>query len=491
MSDVKLENTPEETQEERENNLIALGAVVDELARKKKDAIAETAERLLKHTKQPPNAQEAEKGILSGLLLDKDAYDTVTMEGLTPEDFYHPAHATIFAAMRALHDKNEPIDTVTVVEELLHMQQLDQIGGPSTLAELEALFPSSAHVGAYARLIQDKASLRKLISTSSSIVHAAYDQEKAVANILDEAEREILAIREKTGRQGITPIHKLVRAAMDRFIALSKSELDITGLASGFHDLDHYTCGFQPGELIIIAGRPSMGKTAFMLNIAAHICMKEKAPLAFFSLEMGAEQLIQRLIGAEARIDLSRLRRGDLQKEEFSALVTASGLIGEAPMYIDETPALSIMDLRNKARRMVHKHGVKMIIIDYLQLMSGPQGYDNKATEVGEISKGLKSLARELSIPVIALSQLNRGVEARTDKRPMMSDLRESGAIEQDADVIGFLYREEYYLRDKCPDDKKGLAEIIIAKNRNGPTGQLELRFFNHITRFVDLDREH
>lgn len=491
MSDAILQNIPEETQAERESNLVALGEVFGEIKQKSKEAVSETAERLLKGSKQPPNALEAEKGILSGLLLDKDAYDVVTMEGLVPEDFYHPAHTIIFTAMQTLHDKNDPIDTVTVVEELLRMQKLEQIGGPATIAELEALFPSSAHVASYARLIQDKASLRKLIATSSDIVHSAFSQEKAVANILDEAEREILAIREKSGQQGITPIHTLVRAAMDRFIALSKSEHDITGIASGFHDLDHFTCGFQPGELIVIAGRPSMGKTAFMLNIGAHVCMKEKAPLAFFSLEMGAEQLIQRLIGAEARIDLSRLRRGDLQKEEFSALVTASGLIGEAPMYIDETPALSIMDLRNKARRMVHKHGVKMIIIDYLQLMSGPPGYDNKATEVGEISKGLKSLARELSIPVIALSQLNRGVEARTDKRPMMSDLRESGAIEQDADVIGFLYREEYYLRDKCPDDKKGLAEIIVAKNRNGPTGQLELRFFNHITRFVDLDREH
>lgn len=489
MSDAEL-SKPIAT-EKRGNNLIPIGDIFDEVERKKKEAIAETAERVLKTSKKLPNALEAEKGLLSGLLLDRDAYDKIALEGLKADDFYHPAHGTIFGAMQRLHEKSEPIDTVTVVEELLRMQKLEQIGGPGTIAELEALFPSAANVSSYARLIQDKASLRHLIKTSSEIVNAAFSQDRPVADIIDEAEKEILTIREDCGKKGVTPIHDLVQAAIKHFDSLSKNKNPITGISSGFLGLDKLTCGFQDGELIVVAGRPSMGKTAIMLNIASYAALKAHAPTAFFSLEMGSEQLIQRLIGAEARIDLSRLRRGLFEQDEFSKLVKAAGVLGEAPMYIDETPALSIMEFRNKARRMVHKYGVKLIIIDYLQLMSGPQGYDNKATEVGEISKGLKSIARELRVPVITLSQLNRGVESRTDKRPMMSDLRESGAIEQDADVIAFLYREEYYLRDKTPDDKLGITELIVSKNRNGPTGTVELKFFNNITRFVDLEKDH
>ena len=265
----------------------------------------------------------------------------------------------------------------------------------------------------------------------------------------------------------------------------------IGGLKTGFRDLDTITNGLQAGELLIIAARPSMGKTAFTLNIAAHVAIREKAPVGFFSLEMGAEQLVQRLIGSEAGIDLSKLRKGLMADKEMGNIAQVCGLISGSPLFIDETASLTVAEMRNKCRRMAHQHGVKLIMVDYLQLMNGPEGYDNKAAEVAEISKGLKSIARELKVPVIALSQLNRGVESRTDKRPMMSDLRESGAIEQDADVIAFLYREEYYMRDKTPSDQVGTAEVIIAKNRNGPTGVFHLKFFSNQTRFSDLDQHH
>ena len=265
----------------------------------------------------------------------------------------------------------------------------------------------------------------------------------------------------------------------------------VTGISSGFLDLDAYTSGFQPGDLIIVAARPSMGKTAFTLNITTHVAMREQRGVAFFSCEMGAEQLVMRMVGAEARIDLTNLKRGFIKQNEFSELVRASGELGDAPMYIDETPSLSIGEMRNKCRRLKQRYDIDLIIVDYLQLMHGPPGMDNKATEVGEISRGLESHRPGMKVPVIALSQLNRQVEQRADRRPMLSDLRESGAIEQDADVIAFLYREEYYLQDKTPEDKIGTAELIVAKHRNGATGTVNLRFFNKITRFENLDRGH
>jgi replicative DNA helicase len=284
---------------------------------------------------------------------------------------------------------------------------------------------------------------------------------------------------------------ELVQRAISQLEKAYENKNSITGVPSGFTDFDSKTCGLQPGELIIIAARPSMGKTALTLNIASYVAVRKNIPVAVFSLEMGAEQLVQRLLGAQAGIDLSRIRKGQIKSTEWTDMARAAGELSEAPVYIDETPGLSIAELRTKARRMHHEHGIQLLIIDYLQLMSGPPGYENKATEVGEISKGLKSLARELSIPVIALSQLNRGVESRTDKRPMMSDLRESGAIEQDADLIAFLYREEYYLKDKTPEDKIGVAELIIGKHRNGPTGTLELQFKSELTRFENLTRQY
>lgn len=438
--------------------------------------------------RQPPNSPESERGVLCSMLIDSESIKSAIEEGLRVEDFYHPANAVVFGAMLSLHEHHQPINTVTLMEELIHLQKLDQIGGAGFIASLEAMLPTSAHMGAYLKIIKDKSMLRKLIVAATRVVESSFKQERNVELALDEAERVILQIRDESAQKGMLSIQHLVSLALKRLETLSMNKTSLVGLSSGFRDLDHLTSGLQEGELIVIAARPSMGKTAFTLNIASHVAMKTKSAVAFFSLEMGAEQLVHRLIGAEARMDLSELRRGTVPKNEYSDLIAAAGDLGQSPLYIDETPSLSIAEMRNKCRRMVKRHDVKLVIVDYLQLMTGPEGYDNKATEVAEISKGLKSIARELKIPVIALSQLNRGVESRTDKRPMMSDLRESGAIEQDADVIAFLYREEYYLRDKTPDDKKGIAEVIIAKNRNGPTGQFELRFFNHITRFTDLD---
>lgn len=437
---------------------------------------------------RPPQSFDAEKGILCSILIDPDAMEAVRGETMMPHDFHHPHHASIYQSMLELYEKNEPIDVVTVANLLMVQGKLENIGA-HTLSMIEEFLPTSAAVLSYVRLVKGKSALRRLISAAKSITESAYAQTKDVNEVLDEAEQAILSIRESTAKKGILSLKELSNIAVLKYMALIENKNAVTGIASGFHDLDRLTAGFQPGELIVIAARPSMGKTAFTLNIAAHVGIEEKTPVAFFSLEMGAEQLFNRLIGAYAEIDLTRLRSGFIHAEDYNRLTQAAGHLAEAPMFVDETPTLSIGDLRNKARRLVHQHGVRMVIVDYLQLMSAPHRFENKAVEVGEISKGLKSIARELSIPVIALSQLNRGVESRTDKRPMMSDLRESGAIEQDADVIAFLYREEYYLREKTPEDRKNTAEVIIGKNRNGPTGQLMLRFDNKYTKFSNLTR--
>lgn len=439
---------------------------------------------------RPPQSFDAEKGILCSILIDPDAMEAVRGETLTVKDFHHPHHATIFQSMLELYEKNEPIDVVTVANNLMINGQLETVG-VNTLSMIEEFLPTSAAVMSYVRLVKGKSALRRLISAAKSITEAAYAQNIEVNEVIDQAEQSILSIRESTAKKGILSLKELSSLAVQRYAELIENKNPVTGVPSGFFDLDKNTAGFQPGELIIIAARPSMGKTAFTLNIAAHVGLKENQPVAFFSLEMGAEQLFSRLIGSYAEIDLSKLRSGAIKAEDYNKLTQAAGCLAEAPMYIDETPSLSIGDLRNKARRLVHQYGIKILMVDYLQLMSAPHKFESKAVEVGEISKGLKGIARELNIPVIALSQLNRGVESRTDKRPMMSDLRESGAIEQDADVIAFLYREEYYLRDKTPEDKKNIAELIIGKNRNGPTQSVELRFDNMYTKFSNLAKKN
>jgi replicative DNA helicase len=470
--------------------LVPLGEVLNAIEAERHEAARATASDLLRRTRTPPHATDAERAVLGALLLEPAAYEAVVDQGLHPEHFYRPAHGIIFRVIAELHAAAEPIDTLTVVDELLRRGQLEQVGGTAAISQLEALLPTAAHVGAYARLVREKAVLRSLIENATQVVQSAYAQDRRVEEILDDAERSILEISQGNSKKTIVSMQELVKRATVQLEKAFNNKSAITGIATGFKQLDYMTSGLQPGELIIVAARPSMGKTAFTLNLAAHVAMRLHKPVMFFSLEMGADQLVQRLLGAEARVDLSNLKKGMIKNEDWSMLAEASGRLSEASLYIDETPSISVTEMRNKCRRQMHETGLSMVIVDYLQLMQGPPGYDNKATEVGEISKGLKTLARELSIPVIALSQLNRGVESRTDKRPMMSDLRESGAIEQDADIIAFLYREEYYLRDKTPEDKIGIAEIILAKHRNGPVGSIELRFFNNITRFENLDRD-
>ena len=488
--DPQTPQTPEGGDEDDEA-LVPLGAVLEEIQRRTAVTASETAADVLKRARTPPSALDAERAVLGALLLEPSSYERVLDEGLRPDDFYRPAHGTIFTAIQDLHAAAEPIDTLTVVDELLKKGQLEAVGGAAAISQLEAMLPTAAHAGAYARLVREKSTLRGLIEAATDVVQSAYRQDRRVVDIIDDAERQILAISEGHQKKGIVPMRELVDRATKQLEKAFNNKTAITGLATGFRDLDNITSGFQPGELIIVAARPSMGKTAFTLNVACHVATRLQKPIMFFSLEMGAEQLVQRLIGSEARIDISNIRRGFIQRHEWSKLAEAAGRLSEAPFFIDETPSITVAELRNKCRRQMHESGISAVVVDYLQLMQGPEGYDNKATEVGEISKGLKTIARELNIPVIALSQLNRGVESRTDKRPMMSDLRESGAIEQDADVIAFLYREEYYAKDKTPEDKLGIAEIIVAKHRNGPTGTIELRFFSNITRFDNLDRTH
>jgi replicative DNA helicase len=471
--------------------LIPIGQVLGELERQSKDAASETAAQLLPVGRTPPNAMDAERALLGGLLLDPAALEKVIEVGLSPDDFYRAQHGIVFKAILDLHNQAEPIDALTVTEELLRRGELEKVGGPVAISQLEALIPTAAHVGSYSRMVHEKSTLRFLIHTATTIVESAYEQNKRVGDIVDEAERAILQISEKTTRRGIMGMKELVQRATEQLEKAYNEKRAVTGVPTGFTDIDQMTSGWQGGDLVIIAARPSMGKTAFTLNVAAHAAVRAQSPVAFFSLEMGADQLVQRLLGAEADIDISALRRGFIQSGDWVRLAQAASELGDAPLFIDETPALSVAEMRTKCRRLKHEHDISIAIIDYLQLMTGPPGIENKAQEVGEISKGLKSLARELSIPVIALSQLNRGVESRTDKRPMMSDLRESGAIEQDADLIGFLYREEYYLKDKTPEDKLGVAEFIIGKHRNGPTGAVELQFKASTTRFRNLERTH
>lgn len=467
-------------------DLISIDKIFDEEKSEGGLLLASSEELLGKY--RPPQSFDAEKGILCSIFIDPDAMELVKGEGLLPKDFHHPHHAMIYQSMLDLYEKNEPIDTVTIANLLMIRGHLEVVG-VNALSLIEEFLPTSAAVLSYVKLVKGKSSLRRLINAAKVITETAYAQSQDVNEILDVAEKTILSIRESHAKKGILSLKELSKQAVARYLALIDQKNPVTGIPSGFYELDEFTAGFQPGELTIIAARPSMGKTALTLNIAAHASIAENIPVAFFSLEMGAEQLFNRLIGAYAEIELSGLRSGFIRPGDVERLTQAAGNLSASPFYIDETATLTIGDLRNKSRRLVHQHGVRIIFIDYLQLMSAPDRFESKAVEIGEISKGLKSIARELSVPVVALSQLNRGVESRTDKRPMMSDLRESGAIEQDADVIAFLYREEYYLRDKTPQDKKNIAELIIGKNRNGPTGKLDLRFDHKYTKFSNLSK--
>jgi len=437
----------------------------------------------------PPHSIEAEQSVLGGLLLDNLAWDRAA-DLLNESDFYRYEHRQIYAAIAALVGANKPADVVTVHEHLQSLGRADDCGGVVYLNALAQSVPSAANLRRYAEIVRERAVLRKLIGASDDIATQAFNpQGKPVAQILDEAETRIFQIGEEGARtrQGFIGMDKLVVELIDRVTELHENGAEeVTGVRTGFYDLDRYTAGLQKGDLIVLAARPSMGKTAFALNIAEHVAVREELPVLVFSMEMGASQLAVRMVGSLGRIDQQHLRTGALKDDEWTRLTEAVDQLGKISMFIDETPALNPAELRARARRMARQFGqLGLIVIDYLQLMSGSSGSDeNRATELGEISRGLKALAKELQCPVMALSQLNRSVETRNDKRPLMSDLRESGAIEQDADVIMFIYRDDYYNKES---KEPGVAEIIIGKQRNGPVGTLRLTFLKPLTRFDNL----
>jgi replicative DNA helicase len=438
----------------------------------------------------PPHSVEAESSVLGGLLLDNGAWDRVG-DLLHDGDFYRHEHKLIYGAIGSLINASKPADVITVFEHLQNQGKAEDVGGLGYLNSLAQYVPSASNIRRYAEIVRERSILRKLVTASDEIATNAFNtQGKAVDKILDEAEQKIFNIGEEGSRmkQGFQGMDSLVVELLDRVQEMADNPNDITGVPTGFHDLDRMTSGFQAGDMIVLAARPSMGKTALAINIAEHVALNEGLPVAVFSMEMGASQLAVRIVGSIGRIDQGHLRTGKLTDDEWPRLTEAIEKLRNISLHIDETPGLTVSELRANARRLARQCGGKLglIVIDYLQLMSVSSGMsdENRATAVGEISRGLKMLAKELGCPVIALSQLSRGVESRTDKRPMMSDLRESGAIEQDADVIMFIYRDDYYNKDS---KEPGVAEVIISKQRNGPTGTVKLAFLKPITKFESL----
>jgi len=437
--------------------------------------------------KLPPQNIEAEQSILGGVLIENEAINRV-MEILNGDDFYRDAHRKIFNAMISLSERDEPADLVTLTNELRNANQLESIGGASYLASLIDMVPTAANIEYYARIVKEKAVLRKLIQTSTEIITQSYQDRGDVESFLDEAERAIFQISENKVKPSFYPIKKIVKESFKTIERLYEKKELITGVPSGFKDLDQRTAGFQPSDLIIVAGRPSMGKTAFCLNFVQYAAIEKKIPTAIFSLEMSKEQLVIRMLCSEAHVEGTRLRTGFLTESDWPKLTLAAGNLSDAPIYIDDTAALSALELRAKARRLNAEQGLGMIVVDYLQLMKGKTKAESRQQEISDISRSLKALAKELNIPVIAVSQLSRRTEERQGMRPQLSDLRESGAIEQDADLIIFIYRDEVYNRSE-DNPNKGKAEVIIGKQRNGPIGKVELAFFDKFTTFKDLYR--
>ena len=434
--------------------------------------------------KIPPHSIEAEQSVLGGLMLDNNTWDQIA-DRVGDEDFYRQDHRIIFRAIADLAEKNQPFDVITLSEWLESRHELDKAGGLSYLGTLAKDTPSAANVKAYANIVHERSILRQLISIASRVADSAYNTEGRSSNeVLDEAEREIFQIAERgmRGKQGFQQMRTLVKDAIAYIDAMFEKGDGITGLPTGYEDFDQMTSGLQKGDLVIVAGRPSMGKTSFAMNIAENAAYKTKKPVAIFSMEMPGEQLALRLLSSHGRINQQHLRTGRLKDEDWPRLTSATELLTQMPIFIDDTPALTPSELRARARRLVREHNeLGLIVIDYMQLMQIPGTRENRATEISEISRSLKALAKELKVPVMALSQLNRSLEQRPNKRPIMSDLRESGAIEQDADLIVFIYRDEVYNEDS-PD--KGVAEIIIGKQRNGPIGTTRLTFLGQYTRF-------
>ncbi|HRB28594.1 MAG: replicative DNA helicase [Pseudomonadota bacterium] len=448
-------------------------------------------DQLLETYKTPPHSLESEQSVLGGLLLDNHAWEKVA-DVITDNDFYRQDHRLIYHHICKLIEQNKPADVITVAESLETSAELQTIGGLAYIGAIVQNTPSAANIKRYAEIVRERSIMRNLAKVCVEIADSTYNPAgRSAANLLDEAEAKVFEIAEEgaRGKEGFVDIQPLLKEVVERIELLYNQDnpSNITGIASGFYDLDQKTSGFQPGDLIIVAGRPSMGKTAFSLNIAENVALELKKPVAVFSMEMGGTQLAMRLLGSVGKLDQHKVRTGRLDDQDWPRLTHALGKLNDAPIFIDESAALNALELRARARRLYRQHGeLGLIVVDYLQLMSSTGPGENRATEISEISRALKALAKELKVPLIALSQLNRSLEQRPNKRPVMSDLRESGAIEQDADVILFIYRDEVYNPDS-PD--KGIAEIIIGKQRNGPIGKVDLTFLGEYTRFENFAR--
>jgi len=436
----------------------------------------------------PPQNIEAEESIISAILIDNNTLLDV-IEILAPEDFYRTAHQKIYAAITDLFDITEPIDLVTLANKLKEKGQLEEIGSASYLARLVDTVPSAVNAQHYAKIVHDKASLRRLIEKANAIVKRCFEERGNADNIIDFAESSVFEISEKKSQQAFYPISKLILGNIETLEENQGNRSLVTGVPTGFSHLDNLTSGLQNSDLVILAARPSMGKTALALNIARNAAVDANIPVAIFSLEMSKEQLSLRMLCSEARIDSSRLRGGFFSMEDWHRLTDAAGILSETPIYIDDSPSLTAMEIRAKARRLKMDKNIGLIVIDYLQLMQGRASAERRDLEISEISRSLKALAKELELPVLALSQLNRMLEQRTDKRPRLSDLRESGALEQDADVVAFIYRDEVYNKEE-DNPRRGTAEILLSKQRNGPTGDVYLTFLKSFTRFENLASE-
>lgn len=435
--------------------------------------------------KVPPHSIEAEQSVLGSMILDKDSIITA-IEILRPDDFYKEAHKEIYEAIIALNDKNEPVDLITLSEELKKRGTLEAIGGMTYLADLSESISTTANIKHYCEIVEEKSILRKLIKASDEIMSKGYEADEEISNIIDLAEKKIFDITQRKSHEGFTPIKSILLDSLNKIEEMFENKGGITGLTTGFIDIDNKTSGLQKSDLILVAARPSMGKTAFALNVALNSALKGNASVAIFSLEMSKEQLVQRMLSIESHVEIQKIRNGQLSEDEWMRLVRAMGPLSQAKIYIDDTPGITLSEMKAKCRRLKIENGLDLILIDYLQLMQGDGKSENRQQEISAISRGLKGLAREMNSPVVALSQLSRAPELRSDHRPILSDLRESGAIEQDADVVMLLYRDEYYHPDT---DKKNIGEVIIAKQRNGPTGTVELVWMGQFTKFLNLEK--
>lgn len=432
-----------------------------------------------------PHSVEAEQSVIGAMIMDRDAV-TVATEMLTVEDFYQKQYGVLFEAMAELYAENKPIDLITLQNRLREKDVPPEISSLEFVSDMITTVPTSANVRYYAEIVSEKAQMRRLIKANEDIAAACYAGTERVEDIFEEAEKRIFQVLQRKSNDDFVPIKEVVLNALDRIEAASRSKGSVTGLATGFIDLDYRTSGFQPSDLILIAARPSMGKTAFVLNIAEYMAFHSGLTVAVFSLEMSKEQLVNRLFSLESRVDAQLLRNGNLSDSDWTNLIEAAGTIGRSNLIIDDTPGISVSELRSKCRKFKLEHNLGIIMIDYLQLMQGSRRAESRQQEISDISRSLKEIARELQVPVVALSQLSRAVEQRPDHRPMLSDLRESGAIEQDADVVMFIYRDDYYNHDT---DKKDVAEIIIAKQRNGPIGTIELAWLPRFTKFANMKK--